>query len=218
MKNVGYSVKSLEEKISWVGNDIDNIEERIGWDYKTLDKKICDAVDDIKDIKETQDELVESVDALKDFLPPQCFTYNRFADSRRLTTSESPMKRFCDTTDPDQFNDDNTYTELDIEWKGNGWYRFTGGSTGAGFRMPDNSEVPARLRCGTGLTGYMADTHPSNFFETKDVTFCFRGRTGNCEKDTTGKVTNCGSFYVYYLVNVPDRCNLGYCGTNDALP
>ena len=130
------------------------------------------------------------------------------------------MQRFCDTTDTGEFNGQ-SYTGLDIEWKGNGWYRFTGGSTGAGFRMPDESEVPALVRCGTGFTGYMDNTHPTNFLETKDVTYCFRGAgmTPNlCLYDTTGKVTNCGFFYVYYLVNVPNECNLGYCGTNDPLP
>ena len=128
------------------------------------------------------------------------------------------------------YNDktDNT----DNEWNGDGWYRFQLTGSAVGFRMPEITEVPdGKRKCGTGFTGYMADTHPRNYFETKDVNYCFSGysRPDNIQLDcpyaTMGKVTNCVSFYVYHLVNVAvkgnpnfHRCNLGYCGTKDPLP
>jgi len=231
--------------------------KRVGWGLKSLDKKICDAEEDIENLQTRQknqknsiknlmeeqelqdgrlDELEGSgevwegrLDVLECFFPSQCFTYNVFTDRKRLTTYSSTAKRFCDTTDIDRYND-KTYN-TDSEWKGDGWYRFQLPGAAKGFsRMPEMTEVPDVLKCGTGFTGYMADTHPRKYsFETKDVKYCFRGPRSNNKKNcpfaTMGEVTNCGSFYVYHLFDVAEkghpnfnRCNLGYCGTNDPLP
>ena len=95
------------------------------------------------------------------------------------------------------------------DWKGEGWYRFAGD---AGSRIP--SAAPGSYKCGTSSPGWMNAPHPDNDFSTKDVQFCFQSSYDECDVSTTGQVTDCGSYYVYFLRPVASRCNLAYCATN----
>ena len=79
----------------------------------------------------------------------------------------------------------------------------------AGTRVPESS--PGTWHCGTGETGWLSGVHPTTpGASNNNAKFCFRN---DCKWSTQGKVTNCGSYFVYYLENVP-LCRLGYCATN----
>ena len=54
------------------------------------------------------------------------------------------------------------------DWKGAGWYRFTGG---AGTRITE--QPPGPLHCGTGAPGWVNGTHTSNPGEERKVQICF---------------------------------------------
>ena len=90
-------------------------------------------------------------------------------------------------------------------WSGSGWYRFVGR---AGTRMP-TSQTPTG-RCLTQATAWMKSSHPRSKGQTKNVWFCFTSKTYSCWRHAYGKVTNCGSFFVYYLPNAP-VCHARYC-------
>ena len=96
------------------------------------------------------------------------------------------------------------------DWKGPGWYRFT---SPAGNKL---AQSPTGYgKCGAHWTGWSNATLPANAGDSVNIKICFDADVGNaidCYESNQGKVTNCGSFFVYYLVNVP-RCNLRYCGS-----
>ena len=97
------------------------------------------------------------------------------------------------------------------DWMGRGWYRFTGPS---GTRIP--TENPGEHRCGTFFTGWLKGSHPTTPDTTIDAKVCFNGWTGGCHESVIVKITNCGSYFVYYL---PDtrHCNQRYCATTDSI-
>ena len=117
--------------------------------------------------------------------------YNRswfYCDGYHLFWLTTPNKH--DATSPD--------------WSGSGWYRFL---RPAGTRM-STSPTPKR-RCLTQGTAWMRGAHPRSKGQTNNVTFCFNW-DHSCWRSVRGKVTNCGSFYVYFLPNVP-QCHNRYC-------
>ena len=59
-------------------------------------------------------------------------------------------------------------------------------------------------------TGWLSGSVPTALWESTDVKFCF---STTCRWSTLGKVTNCGAFFVYYLVDAP-HCSLRYCASN----
>ena len=93
-------------------------------------------------------------------------------------------------------------------WKGPAWYRF---SMPAGTRIPESS--PGKYHCGTYVTGWLSGVHPTSPGASSNVKYCFTGSSNDCYWSTQGKVTNCGSYFVYYLENTP-TCDLRYCATN----
>ena len=93
-------------------------------------------------------------------------------------------------------------------WKGPAWYRF---SMPAGTRIPESS--PGKYHCGTYVTGWLSGVHPTSPGASSNVKYCFTGSSNDCRWSTQGKVTNCGSYFVYYLENTP-TCDLRYCATN----
>ena len=96
-----------------------------------------------------------------------------------------------------------------VDWIGTRWYRFTGPS---GTRIP--TENPGEYRCGTRFTGWLKGRHPRTPDTTIDAKVCFNGYQGECSKSVDVKITNCNSYFVYYLPDTPE-CNLRYCATND---
>ena len=95
-------------------------------------------------------------------------------------------------------------------WVGPAWYRFI---MPAGTRIPESS--PDIWHCGTWHTGWLSGVHPTTpGASNNNAKFCFdKGDSKDCYWSTQGKVTNCGSYFVYYLENTP-YCRLRYCATN----
>ena len=93
-------------------------------------------------------------------------------------------------------------------WKGPAWYRFT---MPAGTHIPESS--PGKWHCGAYAPGWLSGVHPTSPGASNNVKYCFAGSTDDCYYSTQGKVTNCGSYFVYYLENAP-QCRLRYCATN----
>ena len=95
-------------------------------------------------------------------------------------------------------------------WVGPAWYRFT---MPAGTRIPESS--PGVKHCGTYHTSWLSGVHPTSpGASNNNAKFCFvNGDSKACQWSTRGKVTNCGSYFVYYLENAP-LCQLRYCATN----
>ena len=91
---------------------------------------------------------------------------------------------------------------------GPGWFRFEGS---AGTRMP--TSCPPYNRCGTSATGWLNGGHPTLADGQVSRQVCFHWTASCCEWSTNINVTNCGSYYVYYLSGTP-VCTLRYCGTN----
>ena len=117
-------------------------------------------------------------------------------------------KSYCDTTDTSKLSG---ITLKSPGWVGPAWYRMPAGTP----RIPESS--PGVYHCGTLGTGWLSGVHPTTPGATKSsVHYCFDNTGSNstdCRWSTSGKVTNCGNYFVYYLENVP-LCNLRYCATN----
>ena len=45
------------------------------------------------------------------------------------------------------------------------------------------------------------------------IQICFDWDGNECKWNATGRATNCGSYFVYYLYNTP-VCRARYCGAN----
>ena len=94
-------------------------------------------------------------------------------------------------------------------WEGSAWYRFT---MPAGTRIPESP--PGEWHCGTRHTGWLSGVHPTlPGASNNNASFCFSNDGNDCSWSTQGKVTNCGSYFVYYFENTP-TCRLRYCATN----
>jgi len=98
-----------------------------------------------------------------------------------------------------------------------GWYRFI---NPAGIQMlnscPQNS--PGSLNsCGSYYKGWLKNQLlPSQQSGVVNRTVCFsKPYSCDCSYTREIKVTNCGSFYVYYLDAAP-ICNARYCGKNES--
>ena len=140
---------------------------------------------------------------------PECTSYTVLSDETRSVNhgdgiklgSQAQGKRYCDHTGG------YSMTLTSPGWVGPAWYRFT---MPAGTRIPESS--PGELNCGTRGTGFLSGVHPTTPGASIDAKFCFAW--GNvCSLSTQGKVTNCGSYFVYYLENTPG-CQARYCATN----
>ena len=66
--------------------------------------------------------------------------------------------------------------------------------------------VPSTGRCGTNIGAFSPFDLPTTIGVSQDLNVCY----GNCQRNKPGKVTNCGSFYVYQLPDVP-YCSIRYC-------
>ena len=91
-----------------------------------------------------------------------------------------------------------------------GWYRFEGA---AGTRMP-SSCTPSK-RCGAHAVSWLTGGHPSvaDGKVTRKVCFSYNGNCCFGLQNVNIEVKNCGSYYVYKLVQ-PGACSYRYCGTD----
>ena len=89
-------------------------------------------------------------------------------------------------------------------WVGSAWYRFL---EPAGLKMAESP--PGMKACNTEAAGWISEPHPESAGESKDVKFCFHWER-ECQDSITGKVTNCGTYYVYFLKETPSCANR-YC-------
>lgn len=94
--------------------------------------------------------------------------------------------------------------DRDLPW---GWYRFT---SFVGTEMPTSMVSPNR--CGTVAPVWMKGTHPSEQDGTVDRKACinFFDINNGCSQSFDIKVTNCGTFYVYFL-RPTYSCAIAYC-------
>ena len=92
---------------------------------------------------------------------------------------------------------------------GPGWFRFLGA---AGTRMP--TSCPPTWRCNTHATGWLNGGHPTVADGRVTRQVCFHWNS-NCSLWYNNiQVTNCGHFYVYYLIPPSGGCYLRYCSTD----
>ena len=121
------------------------------------------------------------------------------------STTVQGNKYYCDNK---KISDKYSGTLNSPEWVGPAWYRF---SMPAGTRIPESS--PGNYHCGTGATGWLSGVHPTTPGASVNAKYCFTWDGNDCYESNQGKVTNCGSYFVYYLENTPE-CADRYCATN----
>ncbi len=135
---------------------------------------------------------------------PQCSRYNVLGEDNRRSTYSGYKYYYCDSSDD---------SDISPNWKGAGWYRF---QHPAGNKLAQSP--PAKYNCGTYSTGWSNSTLPDKPGDSVDIKICFdysidNGNADDCWRSNEGKVTNCGSYYVYYLENKFSLC-FRYCGNN----
>ena len=89
-----------------------------------------------------------------------------------------------------------------------GWYRFQGA---AGTRMP--TTCPPTHRCGAHGTGWLNGKLPSVADGIVSRDACIHWSSNCCLLSIGIKVTNCSSYFVYYL-NPISSCYHRYCGSD----
>ena len=87
------------------------------------------------------------------------------------------------------------------------WVRFEGAG---GTEIP-TAPVPTS-HCTTSATGWYSGVMPSSPDTTTSGTACFKWNQGDCAFNNSIQVTNCGSYYVYYL-SAPTTGGMRYCTT-----
>ena len=119
--------------------------------------------------------------------PIQCTSHTVYNDATRLVTAAGGAS--CDTS---------------IFGTATIWVRFTvPGGTG----LPRSATNASR--CGTQFTGWYTGALPTTGLTTVG-TVCYASTASDCSYFNTISVTNCGSYYVYGLID-PPTCNLRYC-------
>jgi len=129
-------------------------------------------------------------------IPDECEMYAVLAETnRKALTVGGVGGPACDSGDSDNKGD----------YIGAGWYRFQG----SGYTQMATSQ-PSFPNCGTDENRYwFTGELPTTRYETTSALYCYE----SCDLEISGKVTNCDTFYVFYLGNLD--CNLGgparYC-------
>ena len=119
---------------------------------------------------------------------PQCSSYTTINDATRLQTAAG-----ANTCDQSIFSP-STGT----------WVRFSGAG---GTQLA--TSAPGINLCDTQSTGWLSTALPASG-ATANGTVCFAWSSSTCNWDVAVLTTNCGSFYVYYLL-APPVCNARYC-------
>ena len=113
--------------------------------------------------------------------------------------------------DPSRLVNYNDWSSYRCDKELYGWYRFMGP---AGNRMANFCPigVPGTYKCGSYYQGWLYGSQPRIYEGSVPRTVCFSPYyTCYCRYTAQVYVRNCGSFYVYWLNEVP-MCNLRYCG------
>ena len=140
--------------------------------------------------------------ALISGLPSQCRDYKTLNEtSRHYTKPVNYGSPKCDMTG---------HSNTSPQWRGEGWYRFTGA---AGTKMATKSEVTRDGACVTGASGHLdTNTHPDLLSgQSQDQKVCFYYHGTQCWRSTTVTIQECEGFYIYKLPNTP-LCYNRYCG------
>ena len=120
-----------------------------------------------------------------------CYNYRNLSEANRKSSYVTPDgSELCDNPLP------------------MGWYRFAGD---AGTKMP-TTRVPA-FRCGTNWSGWLDDAHPTVEDGEVSKKVCFSDRPTGCKYDIHISVKNCGSLFIYKLIE-PPGCVSRYCSTD----
>ena len=88
------------------------------------------------------------------------------------------------------------------------WYRFQGA---AGTKMV--TTCPLIKRCGANYPAWLNGVHPTVAEGTVRRKVCINRFGSCCDKSVFVQVKNCGSYYIYWLIN-PWACNTRYCSTD----
>ena len=127
-----------------------------------------------------------------------------YGDGTKKGSYVQGSKFYCDITDTSKYGS----TSLKSPgWVGPAWYMMPEGTP----RIPESS--PGELHCGTWGTGWLSGVHPTTPGATSNVKYCFAWNNNDCIRPNQGKITNCGSYFVYYLENTHSY-NYRYCATN----
>ena len=121
-------------------------------------------------------------------LPAQCTSYSNLDGNARSTTL-------------------GTGSNCDNGLAAN-WYRFTGSYVR--LASLNTGGIPAVSLCGTDATGYFNGNHPTTQGTNVSGTACFNWSGNTCAMSTSVQITNCGSYYVYYLTPT-SGCSYSYC-------
>merc|ERR1712087_167701 len=90
-------------------------------------------------------------------------------------------------------------------FQGSSWYRFMGQ---AGTKMP---EFPyGSSTCQTWAPGWINGKHPTRKGQIVERLACFTVGENTCYDRENIKITNCGSFFLYFLPDIT-KCNNRYC-------
>merc|ERR1719369_2074776 len=138
-----------------------------------------------------------------DEIPVQCKLYKNLTDITRLANNTEGER--CDCIQEMMCDGSN-------DFKGSNWYRYAPDEKSA-FRMADGSEITKLGQCGTSKAIYFENDllYPDKLYETKQAT----ARIYKAHMVRDIKVTQCGTFFVFYLEDLPypDQCTAGYCFT-----
>lgn len=102
----------------------------------------------------------------------------------------------CDLTD----------SEIGSDWSK--WYKITG-NAGNALRVA----TPPRDRCGGQAQVYLTKNHPVPSDGVVNRRVCIQNPSDPCNHDLQIRVVNCGSFYLYKLQRLRNKCDLNwrYC-------
>ena len=108
------------------------------------------------------------------------------------------------------------WMETSPDWQGGkNWYKMM---PPAGVIIP---EVSLRYhQCGTKFPGWLNNAHPAEGGQQIEGEVCFSWDVDdgdNCHWSQNILVTNCGSYFVYFLPQTP-ACHLRYCAAEENIP
>ena len=129
---------------------------------------------------------------------PQCFQY-------RILDEETRSDRIEISDIHNSYCDREGREDTSLRWKGEGYYRFMEPS---GTMMPESSL--GEYHCGTHYSGWLNGSHPMEIGLEVEMKACFLNGNTECYYKANIKVTNCSTYYVYYLEEVP-ACYARYC-------
>ena len=137
--------------------------------------------------------------------------YSQFFFFYAITATISSRPSQCDTyttiNDPTRNVMQASTVNGDIHYFSSGplWVRFEGSG---GTQIPTTA-VPY-YRCGTTASGWYSGAMPTVPDTSVNGTVCYTWLDNTCAYSNEIQVTNCGSYYVYYL-SAPPTSNLRYC-------